>query len=184
MSTYATKAPRFKPPKYKTRNRLLNVDVGTNEFLKQKNISELNIVLFGCGSMGSRTVQTIMDNRQLHASLFNQRYNIKAIFDSSGFVYNGSNTGDYNSSINDATLVNILEWKQKNNNPLRVFRDIGHYYTDFERMKPNLLGANNTICIDATNSEKLQSIFLEHSKKGGGVIMANKKQLRHVTKLN
>ena len=151
--------------------------IGTNDFMKERNISEVNIVLFGCGAMGARTLQTIMGNRELHASLLSQRYNIRAIFDSSGFVYNGSSTGDYNSAINDATLVNILDWKHKNNNPLRVFRDIGYYYSDFERMKPQLLGGNNVICIDATNSDELSPIFLEHSKKGGGVIMANKKQL-------
>eukprot|EP01084_Bolivina_argentea_P310807 537877_1 len=178
MSTYASYAPRFKPARYKNKGRLIKGLVGKDGFMHKQSISELNIVLFGCGSMGSRTLQTIIENRELHATLFNQRYNIKAIFDSTGFVYNGTNTGDYNSSIHDATLVNILEWKHKNKNPLRVFRDIGYYYNDFERMRPALLGGNNTICIDTTNeSDKLQDIFLEHSKKGGGIIMANKKQL-------
>ena len=129
--------------------------------------------------IGSRTVQAILENREWHSQLFHQRFNIKAIFDSSGFVYNGSSTGDYGSCIADGTLVNVMEWKQRNKNPLRVFRDIGHYYTDFERMMPNLLGGNDTILVDCTNDEEgqLTNVFVEHSKKGGGVIFANKKVL-------
>merc|ERR1712228_772456 len=49
------------------------------------------------------------------------------------------------------------------------------------RMRASLLGGDNTIIIDATNeSDKLTSIFLEHSQKGGGIVMANKKQLSAV----
>ena len=176
--TYASYAPRFKAPKLKHRSKLLKGATGESDFILNKNVSQLNIVLFGCGSIGSRTIQTILENRELHEKLFNQRYNIKAVFDSSGFVYNGSRTGDYNSCINDATLINVLNWKHKNKNSLRVFRDIGYYYNDFESKRPALLGGNNTIIIDATNeSDKLQDVFLEHSKKGGGIVMANKKQL-------
>ena len=43
---------------------------------------------------GSRTIQSILENRELHSKLFYQRYDIKAVFDSSGFVYNGFNSGD------------------------------------------------------------------------------------------
>lgn len=177
MQTYASYAPRFKAPRFKNRSRLIAGTVGENDFMRKQNVSHLNVVVFGCGSIGARTIRTIMENRDLHEKLFYQRFHIKAVFDSSGFVYNGSNTGDFNSSLDDATLLSVLEWKEKKN-PLRVFRDIGHYYTDFERMKPALLGSNNTVIIDTSNeSDALQSVFLEHSKKGGGIVMANKKQL-------
>jgi len=177
MQTYASYAPRFKPPRFKNRSRLIAGTVGENDFMRKQNVSHLNIVVFGCGAIGARTIRTIMENRDLHEKLFYQRFHIKAVFDSSGFVYNGSNTGDFNSSLDDATLISVLEWKEKKN-PLRVFRDVGHYYTDFERMKPALLGSSNTVIIDTSNeADALQSVFLEHSKKGGGVVMANKKQL-------
>jgi len=177
MKTYASYAPRFKAPRFKNRSRLIEGTVGENDFMRKQNVSHLNVVVFGCGSIGARTIRTIMESRDLHEKLFYQRFHIKAVFDSTGFVYNGSNTGDYNSSLNDATLLQVLEWKERKN-PLRVFRDIGHYYTDFERMKPALLGSNNTVILDTTNeADALQSVLLEHSKKGGGIVMANKKPL-------
>ena len=159
--TYASYTPRFKPPKFKQKSKLLKGGSGNSDFILNKTISQLNIVLFGCGSIGTKLLNTIIENRDLHSSLFNQRYNIKAIFDSSGFVYNGSRTGDYNSSIDDPQVLNIINWKHKNRNPLRVYRDIGYYYNYFEAKRPALLGVNNTILIDATNqSDKLQDIFL------------------------
>lgn len=52
MKTYAAYAPRFKAPGYKTRNRLIKGKLGENEFM-QRHESQLNVVLFGCGSVGA-----------------------------------------------------------------------------------------------------------------------------------
>ena len=168
MQTYASYTPRFKPPRFKNRSRLIAGTVGENDFMRKQNVSHLNVVVFGCGSIGARTIRTIMENRDLHEKLFYQRFHIKAVFDSSGFVYNGSNTGDFNSSLDDATLLSVLEWKEKKN-PLRVFRDISHYYSR---------RCNNVILHLSNEVDAMQSAFREHSKKGGGIVMANiKKQL-------
>ncbi|ETO25935.1 hypothetical protein RFI_11201 [Reticulomyxa filosa] len=198
--------PIFKLPVYKNRNKKRPLRNGleiSNTFTSRKSVylNRVNVVIFGFGLIGRKLVERIVACRDLHKSVCHLQHSVNAIFDSQGYIYNGDALGNA-TGLSDGTLIQAIEWKQKQNS-LRVFRDAGYYMNDFEvhfvfcffflrckklrtlllffvvmqRMRVNLL-SEKTILVDCTNcSDELEYAFTQHSKKGGGVVFANKKPL-------
>ena len=176
-------AQRFPVHGFKTRNKklsskgVLSKTLSEFEMNRSQKMHQMNVILFGFGNVGQEFTKMIVKNRDIHSELFNTRFNFKAVFDSSGFIYTGNNTGSFESSITDGTLLQLMEWKNKGNS-LRVFRDIGYYYTDFERLTTQLLGGHNCVLIDCSNTiNELDHVFSLHSQKGGGIVTANRAHL-------
>ncbi len=53
--------------------------------------NRINLVIFGCGYIASKLVESLVSQREHHRSILHNIYDIKSIFDSSGFIYNGDN---------------------------------------------------------------------------------------------
>lgn len=127
-------APKFRATRQDhVRKKLIKGQDIENRLKNKYNhqLKHTNIVLFGLGNVGCHVIENILKNRAIHRSLFNRQFNIVAVFDSSGFVFNGPTGGhaSHKHALNDSTLTHLIQWKQKGNS-LRVFPNISYYYTD------------------------------------------------------
>ena len=104
--------------------------IEARSYKDKDSVKTVNCCLFGLGKIGQQVLKNIIKNRENHLQLFNIDFKIISVFDSSGFVSHGVTQA--NIELNDGELLDIIEWKQKRNEPLRIYRDMGRYMTDFE----------------------------------------------------